>query len=39
MHVGFLPKLGKISGAQHRAKISCPFALAKTDRPAFLVFA
>jgi hypothetical protein len=39
MHIGFLPKLGKISGAQHRAKIGCPLAVAEIGRPAFLVFA
>jgi len=39
MHVAFSPKLGKISGAQHRTKILCPIAVAKTDEPAFSIFA
>ena len=39
MHIGFSPNSGKIDGAQHRTKILCPLALAKTGRLAFLVFA
>jgi len=39
MHIAFSPKLGKISGAQHGAKIQCPPPVAKIGQPAIFIFA
>jgi len=39
MHIAFSPNSGKIERAQHGTKIQCPIAVAKTDEPAFSVFA
>jgi hypothetical protein len=39
MHIGFSANFGKISGAQHRAKIQCPLAVAKSGEPVFAIFA